>query len=180
MFVNLNQWVRPRSSTFFLTGPRLPTRTSRLDPVHLIRGQTIFNGPWVLAYFGPIKPAQFSLFFKAPVSDPIQGPNNSLPLASTTIRCRQLAAAVLRLWRPLSGQTPATFRAIKKKKKNIYIYIYIFPFLFLIHCVWGGMLEYVILYYSMFIVFLIGVYSLPYVVLGFLLTTHCIFINRDL
>jgi len=29
-----------------------------LDPVRLITGQTIVNGPWVLAYFGPTKPAQ--------------------------------------------------------------------------------------------------------------------------
>jgi hypothetical protein len=39
---------------------------------------------------------------------------------------------------------------------------------------------YIILYYSMFIVFPIKVYSLPYVVLGFLLTAHCLSINRDL
>jgi hypothetical protein len=42
------------------------------------------------------------------------------------------------------------------------------------------MLEYVILYYYMFIVFPIKVYFLPYVVLGLLLTTHCLSINRDL
>jgi len=36
------------------------------------------------------------------------------------------------------------------------------------------------IYYSIFIVFPIRVYSLPYVVLGFLLTTHCLSINRNL
>jgi hypothetical protein len=43
------------------------------------------------------------------------------------------------------------------------------------------LLEYIILYYSLFIVFSIRVYFLPYVVLDFLLNiTHCLFINRDL
>jgi hypothetical protein len=91
----------------------------------------MFNGPWVLAYFGPIKPAQFSQFCKASVSSP----NNSLPPTATTFRCRQAAAAVVhRLQPPPSCQTPTTFpmnsKRKKKKKKKIenpyfeFLYVY--------------------------------------------------------
>jgi hypothetical protein len=42
------------------------------------------------------------------------------------------------------------------------------------------MLKYIILYYSLFIAFPIGVYSLPYIFLGLLSTTHSISIYRGL
>jgi len=111
----------PGFFTFFKPVLHLSTRPNGLDPVssqfsnsHLISGQTIFNGPWILAYFGPIKPVQFSLFYKAPISGPIQGQNNWLLLAATTIRGRHQKPPSFASGSP-SGQTPAIFLAKKKK-----------------------------------------------------------------
>jgi len=69
----------------------------------------MFNGPWVLAYFGPIKPAQFTQFCKAPVS----GPNNLLPPAATTQQPPSTASD-----RHLPAKLQRLFKRTQKKKKK--------------------------------------------------------------
>jgi hypothetical protein len=88
--------------------------------------QIIFNGPWVLPYFGPIKLAQFNLFYKSLISNPIQGPNSSLPPAATTNHHHPLSVASSRRPPPLTATlwpSPMTFLAKKEiKKKNQFIF----------------------------------------------------------
>lgn len=168
----VNPANRVKLGSFHPGSPKQPvhlsTRTSRLDlvPPHFSNRPKLVNpnqrvSPSSLNYksdhiqwsmgFGLIKPAQFSLFYMAPVSSPIQSPNNCLSPAATTICYRQPATAVLRLLPPLSGQTLVTFPAKKKKKSLSFFQTQRYTLSL------RGMLEYIILYYSMFIAFLIRV-----------------------